>query len=110
MGRLSFLSRLSWSWPRRWKISSTVPSVLDVPERIRRRQAVLVGSDTHPKWLAFDCPCTERHRVVINLDRHNYPSWTVLTAAPLTLTPSVDETRRMRRCHYVIRRGRVRWV
>ncbi|WP_442856265.1 DUF6527 family protein [Arthrobacter sp. U41] len=55
------------------------------------------------KWLAFDCPCRERHRVLINLDNRRHPSWVVTAAAPLTVSPSVDGTRAGRRCHYIIR-------
>ncbi|MFD0309125.1 DUF6527 family protein [Streptomyces sp. NPDC127119] len=62
------------------------------------------------KWLIFDCPCRERHRVMINLDSGNRPAWTVLTLSPLTLAPSVDEVRGTTRCHYFIRNGRIQWT
>ncbi|MFG2351499.1 DUF6527 family protein [Streptomyces phaeochromogenes] len=103
-------SRPAWPWNRHWKIRTTVPSVHDIPDKIRRRTAVLVQSNTYPKWLVFDCPCVERHRVMINLDPHNRPFWTVLAPSPLTVVPSVDQKKGATRCHYIIRAGRIGWV
>ncbi|MET8631769.1 DUF6527 family protein [Streptomyces sp. NPDC004680] len=87
-----------------------MPSVYDVPDRLRRKQAVLVGTATNTKWLVFDCPCSQKHRVVLNLNPGRRPAWTVAKPAPLTLTPSVDETLPESRCHYIIRNGRIHWV
>ena len=99
-----------WRLPqRRWRVTTVVRSVHDVDETLRRRTAVMVGSAAYPKWLVFDCPCPDRHRVMINLDRLNQPSWTILSGEPLTLVPSVDEERPSSRCHYIIRNGRIRW-
>ncbi len=106
--RLAWLASL-WPW-RTWRVVHLVTAADDVPQRLPRKAAVTVGDITHAKWLAFDCPCPERHRVLLNLDRRRYPSWTVKNASPLTLHPSVDETRAGQRCHYIISGGRVRWI
>ncbi|QKW23983.1 hypothetical protein HUT16_37265 [Kitasatospora sp. NA04385] len=66
--------------------------------------------DKHPKWLAFDCPCKDRHRVLLNLNPNRQPAWTIHTQAPLTITPSIDETRASGRCHYFLQNGQVVWV
>ena len=99
-----------WLPSRRWRVTATARSVNDVPERLRRRTAVLIGTADRPKWLVFACPCRVRHRVVLNLVPANYPAWTVHSHRPLTVTPSIDEHGPDRRCHYVINAGRIRWV
>lgn len=98
-------------WPRRkWRVVEVVDAAYDIPERIPRRGAVIVGTPEKPTWIAFDCPCSERHRVMLNTDVRRRPTWSVKTTKALTLAPSVDETRGTKRCHYVIRNGNVRWV
>lgn len=101
-----------WHWLPRlsWRIVATVEAADEVPERIPRNGAVLVASGDRLKWLAFDCPCRTGHRVLVNLDASRVPSWRVTNHASLTLMPSVDWRGRDRRCHYLIRRGRVVWV
>ncbi|MFF3018201.1 DUF6527 family protein [Streptomyces sp. NPDC057939] len=62
------------------------------------------------KWIAFDCPCTERHRVILNLNTKIRPSWTVGSSTPLTISPSIDELRGDKRCHYLIKDGHIDWI
>ncbi|WP_420835207.1 DUF6527 family protein [Williamsia herbipolensis] len=47
---------------------------------------------------------------MLALDRRVRPHWTVTAADPLTLCPSVDEHSDNRRCHYLIKQGKVIWV
>ncbi|WP_366002107.1 DUF6527 family protein [Microbacterium sp.] len=94
---------------RRWKVVLHVDSVDDVPTRLRHRQAAIVGT-SHQKWLAFDCPCGNGHRVLLNLDKSHYPQWRIASELPLTLIPSVDEESAAGHCHYIVRNGRIRWV
>ena len=95
---------------RRWKADLHASSIADVPDQIRRRHAVVVGSGARDKWLVFDCPCRRGHRVLINLDPENSPRWRVTARVPLTLIPSVDERSQAGHCHYVVRDGGVRWI
>ena len=45
-------------WPfSPWRIVAEVDAADEVPDRLPRKGAVLVGSRQHPKWIAFDCPC-----------------------------------------------------
>ena len=62
------------------------------------------------RLLAFDCPCAEHHRLLLDLDMNHEPSWAVRVPDPLTVWPSVDYRHEGRRCHYVIRHGEVRWA
>lgn len=93
-----------------WRICMQVESADEVPEHLPTRGAVLVGSVTRPKWLAFDCPCAKKHRILVNLDSGRYPYWVVSKRPDLTLRPSVDYKGSDGRCHYLIRKGRVIWV
>lgn len=107
------IKRIPWrEWvPRRfWRVVATVEAADEIPERLPAKGAVLVGPPSHPKWLAFDCPCKGGHRIMITLDRGHYPHWTITNKAKLTISPSVDFRSNDRRCHYVINGGQIVWV
>lgn len=95
---------------RRFRLTEVVDAADEIPSRLPRKSAVLVGSLDQPKWIAFDCPCVEHHRVMVNLDPRRPPAWVMRATKPLTLSPSIDEKRSSTRCHYFIRGGRVHWA
>lgn len=111
---VGFFRRSDWDWlpwtRRTYRVSQVVDAADEVPERLPRNAAVVVGSLEHPKWIAFDCPCREQHRVLLNLDRRRRPAWLLRSTKPLTLYPSIDYQEPGKRCHYVIRKGRVLWI
>lgn len=83
-----------------------------IPEEIPYRGIVLAGgSVTHPKWIAFDCPCRQE-RVMVNAAEGRWPRWrfTSRFRVGVTLYPSVDTTHANKKCHYFIRRGLVAWA
>lgn len=82
----------------------------DLPESLSRHQLALVGSPQRPKWLAFECPCGEGHRLQVNLSAARSPSWRlVLAETGPSVFPSIDFDAAEQRCHFWIRDGRVRW-
>lgn len=96
-----------------WRVVARVDDADEVPDKIAKNGAVLVGSREQPKWLALDCPCDTGHRVMVTLDPRHWPHWTLEGGkrdTRLTLWPSIDCRRPQRRCHYFIRRGRVLWI
>lgn len=95
---------------RRYRVLATVAHADEVPDELPRRGAALVGEPGVPKWLVFDCPCRERHRVMLNLDLALSPHWFVSGGERLTISPSVDAPSAHGRCHYFVRDGRVKWV
>lgn len=95
---------------RRWELAATVEAADEVPDQIPKRGVVLVGTQTHPRWLAFDCPCGTGHRIMLNTDRSRYPCWTVRHLSPMTVWPSIDDVTEKRRCHFWIHDGKTRWV
>ena len=101
-----------WEWLPifRWRIVGAVDSADEVPTRLPRNGAVLVGSRSRPKWVAFDCPCRTGHRIMLNADKARSPSWSVAAGRNLTLSPSIDYQGTQRRCHYFIRNGYVMWA
>ena len=105
---MGILRRLRY-W-RRWKADLHADSVSDAPETIRKRHAIVVGTQTHPKWLIFDCPCLAGHRVMLNLDTTHHPRWQLVAETPMTVAPSVDEHSSAGHCHYIVRNGRIHWV
>lgn len=97
-------------WPRptfrRTKLYDSLPAV---PDRLRKGTVAVIGGRAHPKWVAFDCPCPRRHRIVVPASG-NGPRWTVTVARRRpTIRPSIDSDDG-ERCHYFITRGHVRWV
>jgi Family of unknown function (DUF6527) len=104
--------RLRWwhTLPRRkWRLVLLVDEADEVPERLPHNTAALVGPAEQPKWIAFDCPCRRRHRIMLNLDRRRLPAWSLVSQQPLTLSPSIDDYA-MGRCHFFLRQGRIKWA
>jgi hypothetical protein len=101
-----------WQWLPifRWRIVAVVESADDVPQRLPRNGAILVGVRVRPKWIAFDCPCRRGHRIMLNMDRVRSPYWSTTVTGRLTISPSIDYADRAQRCHYFIRNGRVNWA
>lgn len=101
-----------WDWLpwHPWRVVATVDAADDVPATLPRRGAVLVGTAAYPKWLAFDCPCRNGHRIMVSLDPRNKPNWRLLSTRRLTVSPSIDAWRGGSRCHYFIRDGRTVWA
>ena len=102
-----------WQWLPfwRWRVVGTVESADEIPDRLPRNGAVLVGSATYPKWIGFDCPCRRGHRIMLNADTSRRPAWRVDAAnGRLTIAPSVDFVGSEFRCHYFVRNGRIEWT
>lgn len=87
-----------------------VESADEIPEKLPRNTAVVVGTVVRPKWIAFDCPCRSGHRIMLNLDKSRNPWWQLSKVdGPLSLSPSVNYYDGRRRCHYFIRNGKIDW-
>lgn len=101
-----------WQWfPRRsWRIVLVIEAADEIPPRLPRNGVAFVGTRQQPKWLAFDCPCHTGHRVMVTLDAGHSPHWTLVKEKKLTLWPSVDYRVLGRRCHYIIKNGRIIWL
>ena len=95
---------------RSWRIVGRVLAGDEVPDQLPNRGAVLVGPLEHASWLAFDCPCQGRHRLMVNLDRSRNPFWKIDCLKPLSIHPSIYNITPGRSCHFFIRSGRIRWV
>lgn len=109
MGQLARTIKDVRHW-RRWKLAALVKAADEIPELIPKRRAILVGELGYAKWLVFDCPCREHHRVMLNLDDSRSPRWILGSGELLTVHPSVDAPSVRGRCHYFVRDGRIAWV
>jgi len=94
----------------KFRVVQLVAAADEIPDRLPRKGAVIVGPLENPTWVAFDCPCQDHHRVMLNLDSRRRPTWTMQSPKPLTLCPSINESRDRKRCHYFICGGKVQWV
>lgn len=98
-----------WPWWS-WRVVGVVEAADDVPGRLPPRAAVLVGDRKTPKWLSFDCPCRNNHRILVNLDERRRPVWRLAHGRKLSISPSIDALGPVGRCHFFITSGRVKWV
>jgi hypothetical protein len=99
---------MRWLRPR-WRVIMQVEAADEVPSELPEYGVVVVGGEQYPRWLVFDCPCGKGHRIMLNLDPSRRPVWRVWRE-PLTISPSIDDVTKTRRCHFFLRRGRVYWV
>ena len=107
------MTRISWwQWLPifRWRVVAVVDSADNVPHKLPRNGAVLVGPPASPKWIVFNCPCRSGHRIMLNTDKARLPNWSATVQGRLTISPSIDFNPPTRRCHYFIQNGRVKWV
>ena len=95
---------------RRWRLVASVDAGDEIPEIVPNRGVVLVGAPERPQWAVFDCPCRNGHRLMLNLNTRRDPCWQITESRPLSMRPSVDATSDAGRCHFVMRRGRIRWA
>jgi len=113
MGRMTSRSvwwkRLQLPW-QRWRVVGQVSAGDEIPTDIPVRGAVVVATNGLTKWLAFDCPCGIGHRVMLNLDAARRPTWRLVSDNPLTVTPSIDDVAKGRRCHFFVHAGRIQWA
>jgi hypothetical protein len=82
----------------------------EVPPRLPLNGVALVGTACEPKWLVFDCPCRQQHRIMLNLEASRRPCWRFSIRNGLTVSPSVDYRGDGYRCHYFVKRGRIIWI
>ena len=47
---------------------------------------------------------------MVNLDRTRHPYWRIETRKPLSIRPSIDNVTPARRCHFIMRGGKVHWA
>jgi Family of unknown function (DUF6527) len=99
-----------WLPRRRYRVVVTVGAADLVPHRLPRRGLVMVDGGRGPSWLAFDCPCSNRHRLLLSLNVSHRPHWRLDNPARPSLHPSIDSHDGGRRCHFWLSDGRIRWV
>ncbi len=101
-----------WQWLPvfGWRVVAVVNSADEIPLRLPRNGAVLVGARQRPKWVAFDCPCRTGHRIMLSTDKAHSPHWTTTVQGKLTISPSIDYRQKAQHCHYFVRNGRIKWV
>ncbi len=110
MARLSWMRQKSRVFGPLWRLVATVEEADEVPAQISRNGIVFVGTRDFPKWLVFDCPCGNGHRIMLNLDVSRLPHWSIADGNRLSIWPSFDYRAAGRRCHYILSRGRMIWI
>ena len=105
----SWWRSLALQW-RPWRIAGYVGVADEIPDQLPAKGVIVVGVEGNSTWAALDCPCNTGHRLMVNLDRYRCPVWTIDSITPLTIRPSIDDITSDRQCHFVVRRGRIRWA
>ena len=95
-------------WP--YLVVGTVAAADEVPDRLSPRTAIVVQPNGRATWLVFDCPHHTDQRIMLNLSTRRRPYWTIGEGSKLTVYPSIDAFHAAGRCHFWMRRGRVRWA
>jgi hypothetical protein len=100
----------SWLPHRRYHVAARVEAADLVPARLPRKAMVVVENRGVLAWVAFDCPCRRRHRLLIRLTVDERPYWRLTGLQPPSLQPSVDSRDEEQRCHFWLINGKVRWA
>jgi hypothetical protein len=103
----------SW-WARhrpRWRycIAGSVDAADLLPDLLPKKALVVVENDERATWVAFDCPCKRRHRLLIPLSTSKQPHWKLRRDKRPSLTPSVDSHDGVQRCHFWLTNGPMGW-
>ena len=106
---VSWIQSLPLPW-RRWRVVAQVAAVDEIPDQLPHKGAFLVSPRGGATWVVFDCPCRTGHRLVVNLDTARDPFWSIDSLKPMSIRPSIDDVTPQRRCHFVLRNGRIRWA
>lgn len=99
-----------WLPRRRYRLLGAVDAADEMPERLPRRGVVVVQAEGPPTWVAFDCPCDRRHRLLMPLGVGPGNRWRLTGSAHPTLRPSVDSFDAGERCHFFLTQGRIHWA
>ena len=106
---------IDW-WRRRRRNAARInkiaryPSAAELPAQLGRHVVAVAGDP--PAWAALECPCGGGHRLTIRIRQHSQATVWRLDQGPAgpSLYPSVDFDSAVRRCHFWLERGRVRWI
>lgn len=100
----------SWLPRRRYWVAGMVEAADEVPERLPRKALIVVERGGRPSWVAFDCPCSRCHRLLIPLSSRVSPHWRLSDSKRPSLAPSVDSTDGELRCHFWLKNGLIQWA
>jgi hypothetical protein len=99
----------SWLPRRRFRVIGVVDAADLIPDRLPRKGMVVVENRNGPTWVAFDCPCSRRHRLLLPLTKGQRRHWRLDSNRYASLHPSVDSHENGRRCHFWLKHGRIQW-
>jgi len=99
-----------WLPRRRYEVLGSVDAADEIPDRLPRRGLVVVQAEDTPTWVAFDCPCDRRHRLLMPLGVGPGHRWRLTDNRYPSLKPSVDSFDAGRRCHFFLTEGRIQWA
>lgn len=84
--------------------------VNDPPEVFNKRTVYIVGEQSNPWLLTFECPCSCKSTIQLNLLKEAKPRWKfqVLPKSKIDIFPSIS---RIYGCksHFFMRKGKISW-
>lgn len=104
-----FQKLLTWWWNRKRikKYSGLiyVNSILDIPEKLKNK-IYIVKKEGSFKWVVFECACSKKNRIEVNLMRTRKPYWEIFILNDrVSLSPSVVVLNKCD-CHFWMRENR----
>ena len=91
---------------RQYSAVKFVNSLPDVPNEVKNDIYVVVSKKT-AKWIVFDCPCFNGHKITVNLMKSNYPYWKFrFFLKKISLSPSIIVTDHFCRSHFWLESNR----
>jgi len=91
---------------RRYKIIKFLASLSDVPDQVGN-DIYIVGTSGTSKWVVFDCPCGEGHKLTVNLMKSSYPRWRMkMSRDGISLSPSIVVTDHPCKSHFWLESNR----
>jgi len=99
-----------WRPRRRYAVVGAVEAADEIPDHLPRKVLVVVQGAAGPSWVAFDCPCRRRHRLLLPLGKGPGHRWNLNESKPPSLKPSVDSFDEGDRCHFFLTGGLIRWA
>jgi hypothetical protein len=84
-----------------------VSSLSDVPGNTAD-YIYIVGTLAKAKWVVFDCPCSQGHRLTVNLMKSVRPRWNLkMSKDRISLSPSIIVTDHPCRSHFWLESNRI---
>ena len=81
------------------------------PDIIEKNIIYVVGGLKYTKWAYFKCPCGCNDTIMLSLNKHDFPSWSVKQDkfGRASISPSINKLDGCK-SHFFIKKGKLKWA